>query len=63
MSMEGCEYCEGKKDCPSFEPTVGCRPGYACTREDGHGGKHMACLPFRHSVAEWDAIRIEADEP
>lgn len=43
--MEECEWCEGKKDCPAFEPANGSRPGYACTRSRGHEGKHVACLP------------------
>lgn len=59
--MEDCEWCEEKKDCPLFEPTAGLRPGYACTREAGHKGKCVACLPFRHKVAEWDAIGIEEE--
>jgi hypothetical protein len=57
--VEECEWCEGKKDCPSFQPDVGFRPGYVCTRESGHRGKHVTCLQFRHSVAVWG----EADEP
>lgn len=52
--MEECEWCEGKKDCPAFEPANGSRPGYACTRSRGHEGKHVACLPFCHSVADWE---------
>lgn len=59
---EDCEWCEGKKDCPSFEPTVGCRPGYLCSRENGHKGKHVVCLPFRHGVAEWEDTGIKVDE-
>lgn len=57
-----CEWCEGKKDCPSIEPTVGLCPGYACSRPDGHMGSHVACLIVNHKVAEWNAIRIE-DQP
>jgi hypothetical protein len=59
---EACEWCEGAKDCPSFEPQAGRKIGYACTRESGHLGKHVVCLSFRHRVAEWDAARTEADE-
>lgn len=57
-----CEWCEGKKDCPSFEPTKGYRPGYACTRPAGHDGKHVVCLPFHHCIAEWEVIRTQAAE-
>lgn len=59
---EDCEWCEGKKDCPILQPDSGRRPGYACTRESGHRGKHVACLPFDHAVVEWDVFGIEVDE-
>lgn len=59
MPIEDCEWCEGKKDCSSSQPTSNGRPGYACTREAEHNGKHVACLPFRHCVAEWDDLQSE----
>lgn len=60
--MEDCEWCEGKKNCPSFQPTKGVRPGFVCTRGDGHKGNHVVCLPFRHKVAEWPALPVKAEE-
>lgn len=60
--MDACEWCEGNKDCQEFEPTKGCRPGYICTRERGHQGNHVTCLPWRHNVAEWEPAKAEADE-
>jgi hypothetical protein len=58
---QDCEWCEGAKDCPSIQPTVGQRPGYGCTRPAGHTGNHVVCI-LRHKVAEWADIRIKADE-
>lgn len=61
-NLEECEWCEGRKDCPSFQPMVGYRPGYACTREAGHQGKHVTCTSIRHNVAQWDPVNAEAEE-
>lgn len=36
-----------------MQPPQGYRPGYACVREAGHDGKHVACAGFSHLVAEW----------
>jgi hypothetical protein len=53
MNKDDCEWCEGNKDCPSFGPAKGFCPGYACTREKGHAGKHVACS-LGHATEEWD---------
>jgi hypothetical protein len=48
-----CAMCGGTRDCPSMQQPHGYRPAYACIREAGHQGKHVACTGFTHQVAEW----------
>lgn len=51
----------GKDSCPAVSPPLRkYDPGYACTRPKGHDGNHIACIPSRHRIHEWD--RVEAPE-
>lgn len=54
VNSEGCAMCGGAKDCPSMQPPQGYSPGYACVRDAGHDGKHVACAASSHHVAEWN---------
>jgi hypothetical protein len=54
VNSEWCAMCGGAKDCPSMQPPQGYSPGYACVRETGHYGEHVACAGSSHHVAEWN---------
>jgi hypothetical protein len=58
---DDCEYC---LDASAPEPGPYCdaedpETGFVCTRETGHDGPHVACIPAipvdpaEHEVAEW----------
>ena len=52
--MSECEWCEGDYSCKSFGPARGMCPGYACTRPEGHPGKHVVCIPpYQHNIQQW----------
>jgi hypothetical protein len=52
--MGECDMCGGPVDCPSIQPDKGLRTGYACSRDAGHEGQHVACVGYGHKVAVWD---------
>lgn len=55
-----CQYCKPPRDCDSTR-----RMGwinYACTRQAGHGGDHVACGTFAHAIKTWKRSKRETSE-